>query len=300
MLLLPLLVVLVAVAAAVIPRLRERWRTPVTAAERRAAPGHDAALSQGQTHYRWHGPVRGPVIVAIHGLTTPSPVFDDLAGRLGALGYRVLTYDLYGRGLSDRVPGPQTAGFFLTQLDDLLADQGLADDLILMGYSMGGMIATAFAAEQPHRVARVILLAPAGIEMNEAAFWRRARTRGLWGDWLASAFGARQLASEIAVGTPMERVQRAELGRQGYVDAVLSSRRHILADPQEAAHRVLGREDVPVTAIWGGQDQVIPLRALGTLSQWNRNAVQEVVDGAGHGLPFTHAAEIVALLRQRD
>ena len=128
--------------------------------DRATAPGQFARLSQGVTHYQWGGPVRGPVVVAIHGLTTPSPLWDDIGARLGRLGYRLLVYDLFGRGFSDAVPGPQDRAFFLRQLTDLLADQGLRDDLTVMGYSMGGSIATAFAADQPERMKRLILLAP--------------------------------------------------------------------------------------------------------------------------------------------
>ncbi|MFZ3582099.1 alpha/beta fold hydrolase [Loktanella sp. DJP18] len=293
--------ILAALAAlALVPQYQEAQRHPVTAADRAAAPGKVVTLTQGETYIRWHGPVRGPVIVAIHGLTTPSQVFDDLAGRLALLGYRILTYDLYGRGLSDRVPGPQNAAFFLRQLDDLLTDQQLDEDVILLGYSMGGAIAAAFAAAQPHRVGRVILLASAGMEINEPDFWRTAGRLPVLGDWLAGTFGASRLASEIASPSPLEEVQRAELTRRGYIQAVLSSRRHFLTESQETAHRLLGREDVPVAAIWGGQDPIIPLRALGTLAQWNRNTVQEVVTDADHSLPWRHAEQIVAILRQRD
>ena len=293
--------ILAALAAlAILPIYQEAKRLPVTDVDRAAAPGTCVALSQGLTHIRWHGPVRGPVIVAIHGLTTPSPVFDDLAGRLAHLGYRVLTYDLYGRGLSDRVPGRQDATFFLRQLDDLLTELRLDQDVILMGYSMGGAIATAFAAAQPHRVGRIILLAPAGMEVAEDPFWRNARRLPVLGDWLVGTFGAQRLRAEIADTSPVADTQRSELTRRGYLPAVLSSRRHLLHHDQEAAHRLLGREDVPVTAIWGRQDKVIPLRALGTLTQWNRNTAQHVVAGAGHGLPWSHAQDIVDILRQRD
>ena len=294
-------VIMAAVAAlALLPIYQEAKRRPVTDVDRAAAPGRCVALTQGLTYVRWHGPARGPVIVAIHGLTTPSPVFDDLAAGLSTLGYRVLTYDLYGRGLSDSVPGPQNAAFFLRQLDDLLTDQGLDEDVILMGYSMGGAIAAAFAAAQPHRVSRLILLAPAGMEINESPFWRASRRMPVLGNWLAGTFGAARLESEIARPSPVQEVQRTALSQRGYLPAVLSSRRHFLSVPQHRAHRLLGREDVPVIAIWGGQDPVIPLRALGTLSQWNRNAVQEVVADADHSLPWRHAAQIVAILRQRD
>ena len=80
------------------------------------------------THYRWHGPVREPVLVAIHGLTTPSMVWDELARGFVAFGFRVLTYNLYGRGYSDAYDGTQDAAHFVKQLEELLADQDVGQD----------------------------------------------------------------------------------------------------------------------------------------------------------------------------
>lgn len=292
-----LVVIVVLIVLALLPAVLERRRKPMNAALRRNAPGEFATLSQGVTHYRWIGPVRGPVIVAIHGLTTPSPVFDDLAGYLGGLGYRTLVYDLYGRGYSDAVAGPQNDTFFLRQLDDLLADQKLTEDVTLMGYSMGGAIAAAFAGAQPHRVARVILLASAGMTINESQFWRTCRRLPVLGDWIAGVFGAGQIAADAASGTSIGAIQLAELNRRGYVPAILSSRRHMLAASQEKALRVLGHEDVPVQAIWGGQDKVIPLTSLGLLAQWDRNAEQEVLADADHSLPWRHAEAVALFLK---
>lgn len=293
-----LLIIVALILFALLPIVLEWRRRPMTEAQRRTAPGNFADLSQGVTHYRWIGPVRGPVIVAVHGLTTPSPVFDNLAGYLGGLGYRTLVYDLYGRGYSDAAPGPQNEAFFLRQLDDLLADQGLTDDVILMGYSMGGAIACAFAAAQSHRVARIILLASAGMNVAESRFWAISRRVPVAGNWLAGTFGARQIAAEAASGTAIGKVQRAQAGRRGYIPAVLSSRRHMLFARQEAALRTLGREDVPVQAIWGGQDKVIPLTSLGLLAQWNRNAEQEVLADADHSLPWRHAEAVAQFLKE--
>ncbi|SEN33376.1 Lysophospholipase, alpha-beta hydrolase superfamily [Loktanella fryxellensis] len=291
-------VLIALVVALTVPFVLAVRQSSVDAADRAAAAGQFATLTQGATWLRWHGPARGPVIVAVHGLTTPSRVFDPLAERLGRMGYRVLTYDLYGRGLSDRAAGRQDAAFFLRQLDDVLTDQRVGPDVILMGYSMGGAIVAAFTAAQPHRVGRVILLAPAGMVVTEGRFWSVALRVPILGDWLVATFGARQLAAEAApADTPVGQIQRAELTRRGGLTAVLSSRRHMLHVSQEQAHRTLGRQDIPVLAVWGGQDRTIPLQALGMLAQWNRNTMQEVVPDADHALPWRHADEVAEIIR---
>jgi pimeloyl-ACP methyl ester carboxylesterase len=295
------LVVLVIVGAiAIWPFAREAMRQPMDDAARQDAPGDFAELSQGITHFRWIGPVRGPVAVCVHGLTTPSMVWDAVAKGLALMGFRVLVYDLYGRGYSDRAPGLQDQDFFIRQLEDLLASQGITEDVTLLGYSMGGAIVSAFAARHPERVLRVILLAPAGMGHDLGKLAKFTRDTPILGDWLMLLRypGAHMKGTEAERVLPSEvegivDYQQAELSKRGFVPAVLSSLRGILPRPLEKEHRAISREGIPVLAIWGRDDAVIPIRAMGQLTQWNRVARHEVIEGAGHGLTYTHAAAVL-------
>ena len=296
-----LLMLFVGVVAA-LPWLLERSRNGVES-YRDHAPGRFAKLGQGVTHYQWLGPARGPVVVAVHGLTTPSPVFYAIAEGLARIGYRVLVYDLYGRGFSDAPRGPQDAAFFTQQLDELLKHQGLEGDLTLLGYSMGGSIATAYAAQHPARMRRLILLASGGVWLREDGFTERCRTMPFTGDWLHAVIGTRRarrtLRGKLGKAYDIKGIielQLAEYRSRGFVRSLLSSRRHMLADVQESQHRAIGREGIPVVGIWAEKDDVIPLRSLGTLTQWNRAVRQEVINGAGHDLPYTASADIVNVL----
>jgi pimeloyl-ACP methyl ester carboxylesterase len=282
--------------AVALPRYLELRRTdPVM----KGAPGQFADLSQGRTHYRWSGRARGPVAVLIHGLTTPMGVWDELSPRLGDLGYRVLTYDLYGRGLSASPAGRQDRAFFLRQLNDLLAHEGLTEDVMLVGYSMGGSIATAFAAQHPDRVKRLVLIAPAGIARVEGPVMRVLTRLPVIGDWLHAVFAAGFLRRRwAAMGGPRADMQMVQLDRRGFLPALLASLRGILAEVQETDHRAIGRADVPVIAIWGTADAVIPIKGMGRLAVWNRNALQETVEGAGHDLVHSRAADVAEHLRQ--
>jgi pimeloyl-ACP methyl ester carboxylesterase len=288
---------------AMLPWLAESRRHAVDVF-RDKAPGRFAKLSQGVTHYQWLGGVRGPVVVCIHGLTTPSPVWYAIAGGLAKLGYRVLVYDLYGRGFSDAPRGAQDGEFFATQLADLLDHQGLTEDVTLMGYSMGGSIATHFAASHPNRVRRLILLASGGMWLREDSVTEASRRMSFLGDWLHAVVGARsdrqrlrrQLGQVFDVEGIIE-LQLAEYQSRGFLRSVLSSRRHMLNDFQEDQHRTIGRDGIPVIGIWAEHDDVIPLKSLGTLTQWNRSVRQEVISEADHRVGYTHAAQVVKVLR---
>ena len=57
-------------------------------------------------------------------------------------------------------------------------------------------------------------------------------------------------------------------------------------------HRALADADVPVIAIWGVADQTIPIAAKDVLKQWNPQVRHVDVDGAEHGLAYTHADQV--------
>jgi pimeloyl-ACP methyl ester carboxylesterase len=71
----------------------------------------------------------------------------------------------------------------------------------------------------------------------------------------------------------------------------------MLADFQEDQHRTIGRHGIPVIGIWAEHDDVIPSKSLGTLTQWNRSVRQEVISEADHRVGYTHAAQVVKVLR---
>ncbi len=295
--------VLAFLALAIWPFHVERRKPDISVENRFRAEGGFAHLSQGITYYRWFGPARGPVAVVVHGLNAPSDGMHAVAEGLGNLGYRVLVYDLYGRGLSDAPKGLQDRAFFLRQLTDLCEVHDLREDITIVGYSMGGAIATAFAIANPYIIKRVILLASAGVCTKESRFSGFCRRVPVLGDWLHLMFGGRRMARHIPEDgdtrdmEPVHRAQRRQLNRRGFLPALLSARRGILNEVQEQEHRRLGRKAIPVIAIWAQNDSVIPLRAIGLLAEWNRNARQEMVEDADHDLPYTNGAELTEALR---
>lgn len=288
-----------------LPYAAEARRKVMDASARAGATGAFATLSQGTTYYEWLGPTRGPVAVCVHGLTTPSFVWRGLARGLARIGYRVLIYDLYGRGYSDRVPGRQDQAFFLRQLNDLLDDQKVAGDITLLGYSMGGAIATGFTATHPEKIRQLILLASAGMGVGANRMTRFIAGTPVIGDWLMLALFARThrkgCEAERHLPSSVENIidlQLNELRYKGFVPAVLASMRGILAGSQIEEHKTIHRAGVPVLAVWGSDDALIPLTAMGKLTEWSRDVRQDVVDGAGHGLTYTHTDAVLVSISE--
>lgn len=289
-----------------LPLLRELLRRRLSEARRKGAPGSYANLKSGRTYYDWHGHVDGPVAVLVHGLSTSSYVWGGVTEILTRMGFRILTYDLYGRGLSDRVPGAQDADFHLRQLTELLEDQKIEDSFTLVGYSMGGAVATAFANRHPEKLDRLVLFAPAGLESNMGWFTRFIVKTPVLGDWLFHMFYPRALRGGIVAeqrefdsAVPdIWTKQIAEMRYHGYFAAMLSSLRHLVAKDQSAEHRAIAEQDLPVLAVWGERDDVISLSCLGKLAQINRNARQVSIPGAPHGLIYTHPKQVREALQE--
>lgn len=289
-------------ALAALAPLAEARRTPV-ARLRAAAEGRMIDTPGGATHLRRFGPARGPVAFLIHGLTTPGYVWLPLARHLAAQGFRVFVPDLWGRGLSDRPPGPQDAPFFLRQIEAVCAAENLGDDMLVAGYSMGGAIATAWADAHPARVRRLVLLAPAGLGDTPGVFARACKAAPLAGDWAARVLGGAVWRHGIEWNAPphpdipdLAARQAAETRVRGSLPAWLAAQRGMLSADLEPAHRRLAATGLPVLAVWGRRDAIIPLSAMGRLAQANRAARQVVLDDAGHGLPVSHAAAVAAAL----
>ncbi|MBZ8118375.1 alpha/beta hydrolase [Roseovarius sp. LXJ103] len=289
-------------AAALAPFARETLRPGPRLKD---APGKFATLSQGQTHYQWLGASKGPVAVCVHGLSTPSFVWGPVARALGEMGFRVLVYDLYGRGYSSAPRGLQDSAFFTRQLGDLLDHEGITHDITLLGYSMGGMIAPAYAAENMRKIRQMVLIAPAGLGHDLGPAGRLMAQTGLLGSWAMHAVYGRSLrrALEAERDQPstvqnITDLQLAQLRRRGFRGAVLSSLRGILDEQFEDRHCAIAAHGLPLLALWGAQDPIIPLSGQDKLTEWNPSAQHRVVPDAGHNLPFANTDAVTSALNE--
>lgn len=126
----------------------------------------------------WKGPSgRSPVALCLHGLTRNSRDFEPLAAHLSR-DYTVMAPDQRGRGLSDHDPDPSNYNV-ARQVQDvwsLLDHQGIKQ-AVIVGTSMGALMAITMANQAPDRIVGMILN-DAGPEIDPRGI---ARIRGYVG-----------------------------------------------------------------------------------------------------------------------
>eukprot|EP00741_Cyanophora_paradoxa_P003054 tig00000663_g2966.t1 len=87
------------------------------------------------------------------------------------MGYRVLTFDLYGWGGSASPKMQYGLDLYLEQIRELVpAVFGEREPFVLVGHSMGGWLAAHYQARYPKDVAALVLVAPAGLPVTTPFF----------------------------------------------------------------------------------------------------------------------------------
>ena len=127
----------------------------------------------GGLHVAEWGPVDGPAVVAIHGITSSHLAWSEVAAAAPEL--RIIAPDLRGRGASSTLPGPWGMPRHAADVVSILDALGL-ERAPLVGHSMGGFVATVTASLHPDRVSDVLLVdggltlpLPAGFSTENAA-----------------------------------------------------------------------------------------------------------------------------------
>jgi pimeloyl-ACP methyl ester carboxylesterase len=129
-------------------------------AEPAQAPEHWVEVGDATVHYvDLPGPSSGPTYVLVHGLGGALTNWDSLAPLLAERG-RVIALDLGGFGLTRAVTEGASVESNQRLLDGFLRALDLPP-VVLIGNSMGGMLAALHAARAPETVAELVLVDPA-------------------------------------------------------------------------------------------------------------------------------------------
>jgi len=238
----------------------------------------------------------GPVALFVHGFPLDGTMWDDQLARL-AEARRCVAPDLRGFGRSD--PPGDAVLTMERHADDLAHLCGAlgADRVDLVGLSMGGYVALAFAERYPERLRSLALVdtrAAADTEEGRAArdlMATRVVTegRGAVVDELMAALlgpdatlGVRARLRSMIEGTRYETLVGALAGMKLRPDRT----------------GVLGGLDLPVAVVVGEHDRLTPPAAAEAMARATPRAEFTVVPGAGHMAPMERPDGVAGALRR--
>ncbi|MGO3740743.1 alpha/beta fold hydrolase [Kerstersia sp.] len=252
------------------------------------------------------GDVRKPVLVCLHGIGSGAASWLELA-RIFNLKYRLLAWDAPGYGESTPLSAARPSALdYAASLRRLLTSLSI-DDFVLVGHSLGALVAAAFTAQQwPGCTPRgLVLVSPAqgygtlareaqGGEVRQRRLAEIAQAGGIAA--MAASRHGRLLAPQ-ADGRARAWVywNMARLNEAGYVQAVemlcggdlLSDCRHIAA-VQPA---------LPVQVWCGAEDIVTPPDACEAVAAALDVPLQRI-SGAGHACYVEQPAALAAMVGQ--
>jgi pimeloyl-ACP methyl ester carboxylesterase len=307
------ILVIVAVLAALVAAAWLKLRgpdIPYAALEARYAAHGSAfvALPGGvNLHYQADGDPGRPAVVLVHGYGDSFTTWEGWTPALAA-GYRVLSIDLPGHGLTSAPEGYRLSAAGLADVVDAFATALALPRFAIAGNSMGGGVAWQYALRHPDRLSALILVDAAGWPMpppkDLPIAFRILKYRA--GRWLLAHIDNRPLIEEglrkdvydPQVITPAFIDRWAEFQRAPGHRAILMS--PDLGSFATASASTLGAIHVPTLVLHGEADPLIPLESGRRFAAAIPGAKLVTYPNVGHlpqvEIPAHSAGDVVAFL----
>jgi non-heme chloroperoxidase len=255
-----------------------------------------------ELYYEDHG--SGRPVVLIHGFPLNGRAWERQERALIAAGHRVITYDRRGFGKSGRPAAGYDYDTFAADLDKLVTALDLRE-FDLAGHSMGGgEIARYLGAYGTERVRRAAIISGIPPYLLKTDQTRHGVPKGVF-DQIAGALTADRFAyftdwnknffdTDKFLGNRIseEVVQDAwntavSASPAGTIACVATWYTDFRAD--------LPKIDIPVLVLHGTEDRILPIEACGPRThELIKGSDYVPIDGAPHGLSWTHAEEVNA------
>jgi non-heme chloroperoxidase len=235
-------------------------------------------------------------IVLVHGWKGSHRLFDPAIDRLSKR-FRVIAFDNRGMGESDKPGGPYDFEVLADDLAFVLGELG-AEDVTLLGWSMGCSISLEYLARGGDRAARLALVNgpivlrasadfPFGVEAAQldgyladlAARWPEAELEFVRESMKEPDGAFSTLSFNVAMQTPLEMAMR------------------IVRAQVELDHRqILGDLDLPVLAIYGGLDPYYPAALAEWIAERARRGRFEIFENSAHAPHHDEAERFAAVV----
>ncbi|GMQ48801.1 alpha/beta fold hydrolase [Vibrio sp. 10N] len=272
-----------------LPLLVNKETYSLNEVHRAEAPGQFITTQLGHVHYQLEGAPDAPLVVFVHGFSAPSYMWDNNRKVVADAGYRVLTFDLYGRGYSARPNVKYDKQLFVEQIQQLTEQLAPNTPFHIIGLSMGGAITSAFVAKYPNKILSVGYVAPFNQPVDIGPL-----TLPVIGKWLGYLLFIPKLPSNQAndLVKPEHFPYWADkfseqMMYKGFRRAIISTGRHLIAKDPSGDFAAVGELSIPKLLLWGTEDKVIPLSdAERVVSLLGDDTRLEVLEEAGHAMQY--------------
>jgi pimeloyl-ACP methyl ester carboxylesterase len=217
------------------------------------------------------GPIDAPPLVLIHGYAASADQWRRLLPTLAG-DYRLLMPDLLGFAHAPTPPPPYTAARWAEQIGALL-DATATRRAVVVGHSLGGLVALTTARRFPERCAGLVLLNSIGLALPDAEralrgapgnLLRLLRAPGVGEAIFWAVRGNRRLARGLALGAYHRADRAPEDAVEVWLDLIHrpAAHRAYLSVARQLERLVVqaapGEIDLPTLIIWGAEDRGMP------------------------------------------
>ena len=222
-------------------------------------------LPDGMTWYELAGPADGKPVIFVNGYSIPHYLWDHTFQPLADAGFRVLRFDHFGRGWSDRPNVDYGPDIFDRQITDLIHALNFPSPVNLVGSSMGGLVASIFTDRHPELVDKLVLIDPAGM-MDPPTYPKSLLMVPVLGELIMHLTGDRTIPAGMAEDLLYPHLSPEyvadylpQMKIAGFKRAILSTMRSRMLFNQRAVYERLGQTDRAILLLWGDHDLTVPM-----------------------------------------
>lgn len=240
------------------------------------------------------GPASRPAVLCLPGLTRNSKDFHRPARRLQRLGWRAVCPDMRGRGRSPYDPDPDNYRIetYVDDVRNLLCMLGL-HRVVVIGTSMGGIMAMAMAAAMPTALAGVVLNDVGPVVPMQALQPIIDSMRGTrpFATWKDAMIALRLAFPDLPADTEEEWL---DLTRATFIEGpdgliyrdwdpdLVKPLLSLPADDTDLWQYFRALKRVPMGVVRGAKSDILSADLLGAMTHDRPDLIQATVPGVGH------------------
>ena len=248
----------------------------------------------GAICFNLYGSIDGELIILMHGWSYSKEVFSKNIKSLIKNGYRVLTFDHFGRGCSDRPKTIYDKNFYERQVLGLINALKIKKPFHLLGYSMGGAVATMFASRHPEKVKKLILINPIGAGPSLKGE-QKLLLIPVVGKFLMSYFGKSSIMKgvdeELKRGHLTSKMSfsfKQQFKYRGTVHGLLSCLKNFVSKSQISEYKKIHSQKTPLQLIWAENDIDADFKGHQVFQKHIPGLIFKPIKNVDHGVLYSH------------